>query len=253
MFYTYVIKSKKDGKLYTGFTNNLRKRFEEHNNGRVFSTKGRGPFELIYYEACPVRNDRYRWHLISNGACVDKQDASAREKYLKSGMGKRYLKNRMKRFLSVTGFTLIELALVALIIVVLVGISTPLFRKTFSDIELDEASYNIAKFMNYAQAKAVAEIVTTKIYFDFEKNIYWLTENNDPSKPDYFTRVTGRLGRVFSTPRGIDLEGAASTLVFYPSGRSEDFKISLKNQNGRVKLVRVKEETGQANAIDTEK
>lgn len=86
IFYTYVIRSTKDGKWYTGFTNNLRKRFMEHNKQRVVSTKDRGPFELIYFEAC--RNQ---------------EDALAREKYLKSGMGKRYLKNRMKRFLSLTG------------------------------------------------------------------------------------------------------------------------------------------------------
>jgi Predicted endonuclease containing a URI domain len=86
MIYTYVLKSKKDGKWYTGFTRNLRERFKQHNNNEVFSTKGRGPFELIYYEAC-----------------INEHDAAMREKYLKSGMGKRYLKNRLKRFLSLTG------------------------------------------------------------------------------------------------------------------------------------------------------
>ena len=78
-----MIQSAKDGKLYTGYTNDLRKRFTEHNAGKVISTKNRGPFELIYYEAC-----------------LHEQDAAAREKYLKTGMGKRYLKNRMNRFLS---------------------------------------------------------------------------------------------------------------------------------------------------------
>jgi putative endonuclease len=86
MYYTYVLLSKKDGKLYTGFTRDLRKRFSDHNNGNVPSTKNRGPFEMIYYEAC-----------------LNEQDATAREKYLKSGMGKRYLKNRLKCFLSLTG------------------------------------------------------------------------------------------------------------------------------------------------------
>ncbi len=86
MFYVYVIRSQKDSKLYTGFTSDLRKRFKEHNNNEVLSTKGRGPFELIYYEAC-----------------INEQDAKAREKYLKSGWGKRYLKNRLKRFLFPTG------------------------------------------------------------------------------------------------------------------------------------------------------
>lgn len=87
MFYVYVIRSKKDSKWYTGSTNNLRKRFNQHNKGKSTWTKGRGPFEIIYYEAC-----------------LNEEDARSREKYLKSGMGKRYLKNRLKRFLSLTGF-----------------------------------------------------------------------------------------------------------------------------------------------------
>lgn len=86
MYYTYVIQSKKDKKWYTGSTNNLRKRLIEHNSGKVTSTKNRGPFILIYYEAC-----------------LNEQDARCRERYLKSGMGKRYLKNRLRRFLSLTG------------------------------------------------------------------------------------------------------------------------------------------------------
>jgi len=86
MQYVYVLRSTKDGKWYTGCTEDLRKRFSEHNDGKVSSTKGRGSFELMYYEAS-----------------LNAEDAFAREKYLKSGMGKRYLKNRLKRFLSLTG------------------------------------------------------------------------------------------------------------------------------------------------------
>ena len=86
MHYVYVIRSNKDNKWYTGFTGDLRKRFRQHNDGEVTITKNRGPFKLIYYEAC-----------------LNKHDAISREKYLKTGMGKRYLKNRLKRFLSLTG------------------------------------------------------------------------------------------------------------------------------------------------------
>jgi putative endonuclease len=75
----------RDKEWYTGFTYDLRKRFDEHNEGKVSATKHRIPFKLIYYEAC-----------------YNAQDARSREKYLKSGMEKRYLKNRMKRFLSLT-------------------------------------------------------------------------------------------------------------------------------------------------------
>jgi putative endonuclease len=86
MYYVYVIQSRKDKQFYTGFTRDLQNRIQEHNTGRVPSTKERGPFELIYYEAC-----------------LNEQDGLAREKYLKSGMGERYLRNRLKRFLSLTG------------------------------------------------------------------------------------------------------------------------------------------------------
>lgn len=86
MYYTYVLKSRKDGRLYTGHTNNLRERLRQHNCGLNKSTKGRGSFIIIYYEAC-----------------LGEKDARSRETYLKSGMGKRYLKNRLKRSLSLTG------------------------------------------------------------------------------------------------------------------------------------------------------
>ena len=86
MYYVYLIQSRKDKQFYTGFTGDLQNRLREHNAGKVPSTKERGPFELIYYEAC-----------------LNEQDALAREKYLKSGMGKQYLKNRLRRFLSLTG------------------------------------------------------------------------------------------------------------------------------------------------------
>jgi putative endonuclease len=86
MCYTYVLYSKKDGNFYIGFTQDLKLRFDPHNKGRVKSTKGRRPFKLIYYEACFSRND-----------------ASHREKYLKTYHGKAYIIKRLKSFL--TGFT----------------------------------------------------------------------------------------------------------------------------------------------------
>ena len=78
-FYTYVLISQKDTEFYTGVTDNLNKRFEQHNAGLVFSTKHRVPLELIYFEACLNKDDAYR-----------------RERYLKTGVGKRFFKNRLK-------------------------------------------------------------------------------------------------------------------------------------------------------------
>ena len=82
-FYTYVLKSTKDGKFYTGYSNNLNKRITEHNEGKVPSTKNRIPLTLVYWEGC-----------------LNQQDATSREKYLKTAWGKRYIKNRIKNYLT---------------------------------------------------------------------------------------------------------------------------------------------------------
>ena len=57
MYYTYVLQSEKDGKFYTGFTSNLKLRFEQHNQGSVGTTRDRRPLRLIYYEACLDQNE----------------------------------------------------------------------------------------------------------------------------------------------------------------------------------------------------
>jgi len=82
MQYIYVLKSKTDGKNYVGYTKNLKLRFEQHNKGLVESTKNRKPLKLIYYEAC-----------------LNQQDATRREKYLKTVYGKRFIKSRLKSYL----------------------------------------------------------------------------------------------------------------------------------------------------------
>ena len=77
-YYTYVLKSKTDSNLYIGWTNDLRKRLESHNKGLVHSTKQRRPFELVYFEGCK-----------SESAAIK------REKQLKTGFGRAYLKRRV--------------------------------------------------------------------------------------------------------------------------------------------------------------
>lgn len=83
MQYVYVLRSDKDNKNYVGYTKNLKLRFEEHQKGRVASTKGRRPLKLIYYEAC-----------------LNQQDATHREKYLKTYHGKMFIKRRLKSYLT---------------------------------------------------------------------------------------------------------------------------------------------------------
>ena len=78
MYYTYVLRSTIDNQLYIGCTNNLKNRLVKHNNGFVNSTKYRLPLKLVYYEVC-----------------LDEQKAFQREKYFKTGFGRRFLSKRI--------------------------------------------------------------------------------------------------------------------------------------------------------------
>jgi len=61
MFYVYVLKSEKDGSIYIGYTNDLRRRLKEHNDLKNKSTKFRAPFKIVYYEAYQSKSDaKYR-------------------------------------------------------------------------------------------------------------------------------------------------------------------------------------------------
>ncbi|PCE63380.1 GIY-YIG nuclease family protein [Sediminicola luteus] len=74
--YVYVLKSKVDGRLYKGMTQNLELRLSQHNGGKVKSTKGYMPWVLVYHEIFETR-----------------QEARSREKYLKSAAGREVLKD----------------------------------------------------------------------------------------------------------------------------------------------------------------
>ena len=76
MYFVYAIKSLERNYIYVGLTDNLKRRFDQHNSGHERTTKPYAPFVLIYQVEYKTRTE-----------------ARAREKYLKSGIGKEYLKS----------------------------------------------------------------------------------------------------------------------------------------------------------------
>lgn len=156
-------------------------------------------------------------------------------------IGRKKKRNRL-------GYTLIELILSVLIIAILVGITTPLFRRQFSDLELRNTCYNIAKLIGFAQQKAIGEARYFKVNFDFEGGRYWLTTSEDMEK---FKRLKSKYGKIYSVPRNIKIEGRKRSSVFYPNGSSEAIDIvvrsrkkaySLKSKGrlGHVEVERIK-------------
>jgi putative endonuclease len=77
--YVYVIRSEKDGRFYVGLTSNVKKRVSQHNTGRTRSTKAYRPWKLFFFEEC-----------------LNRIEARKRERYLKSGYGKQWIKKSLK-------------------------------------------------------------------------------------------------------------------------------------------------------------
>jgi putative endonuclease len=75
MWFVYVIRSIETGRFYTGMTENLERRLKEHNQGKTKSTKAYAPWELVYKESVDSR-----------------LAARQREKWLKSGVGREFIK-----------------------------------------------------------------------------------------------------------------------------------------------------------------
>ena len=83
MHHIYVLRSIADDGFYIGYSANLTKRLRQHSQGDSFATSYRSPWKLIYYEAY-----------------LEQADALGRERYLKSGAGRRFLKSQLKEYLT---------------------------------------------------------------------------------------------------------------------------------------------------------
>jgi len=81
MYYVYVLQSEIDHGLYIGYTADLVSRLRVHNSGESRSTSSRVPLRLIYYEAYALE-----------------EDALGRERFLKSGAGRRYLDKQLRNY-----------------------------------------------------------------------------------------------------------------------------------------------------------
>jgi putative endonuclease len=83
MWYTYILESIKNKNFYIGSTDDLKRRFKEHNQGRGGKyTKKQGKFKIVFYEAY-----------------VDKKDALKAEKFFKSGYGREIIKDKLENYL----------------------------------------------------------------------------------------------------------------------------------------------------------
>jgi prepilin-type N-terminal cleavage/methylation domain-containing protein len=121
--------------------------------------------------------------------------------------------NRIKQ-----GFTFLELTFVVLIIAVLTGLSVPMLRNAFSNMQLLQSSSNLADVLNYARQAAILDRCEYRLRLDVSEKSFWIEQNGSKS------------GKVYSLPKGIEIYSKMDQIGFYPNGKSDDAEIIIKNK-----------------------
>lgn len=135
------------------------------------------------------------------------------------------------------------------IVMVLVGVSIPQFRRTFRHLQLQTVASDVAGLLTYASRRAVARGEVLRIHFDIEGRRYWLARAQEVSPAEKFETVSSKFGRVASVPGSISFASSTREVTFYPDGRADRFEMLIFDDSqdgyrlvtdvrtGRVKLV----------------
>lgn len=160
-------------------------------------------------------------------------------------------RNYARTYKFLTGFTLLELMLVAVIILALVTISIPLFKRTYEDLRLTSSAKEIAAIMQFCRERAVFERRTFVLNIDTDKMSYQIfTEDEDKKEP---LPLKSRWGRIFRIPDGIDVEVDEERIDFLPDGSTTPALIYLTNKEGKAFTISIEQGTGLVSVYDYKK
>ncbi len=151
------------------------------------------------------------------------------------------------------GFTLLELLFVVIIIGVLTALSAPVFKNSFTNLELSNSSYNLLHLMRYAQERSIVERIKYQLNFDSRLSRFWLTNEPDPLKPGQYSRLAGKIGRATVFPTGIKLETKNYLINFYPDGKIDQATIYLSSQNEKYFTIASQGQIGYVEIFDYKK
>lgn len=123
-----------------------------------------------------------------------------------------------KRFLSLTGFTLIEILFVVIILSILIGFSIPQLKNTYKNLELNSFAREMQSYMNYLSEQAVVTQEAISLSIDKDNKKYWATLMDEKN-----------VLKTVTIPDGIKLEISQKEILFYPDGSIDEVTIKLSN------------------------
>ena len=156
-----------------------------------------------------------------------------------------------KAFSNGAGFTLLELMLVAVIILALVTVSTPLFKKTYEDLRLTSCAKEAAAVMRFCRERAIFERRIFRINIDSDKKTYQaLAEEEDKQE---LVPLKSRWGRIFRLPDAIDVKAGEKEIDFFPDGTTTPALVYFTNKKGEGLTVSIEPDTGFVRVHDYKK
>lgn len=138
------------------------------------------------------------------------------------------------------GFTLIELALVAALMLVIIGLSAPSIKRTLSGFAAKNAALNISKLISYAQERAIIERRYYKVRFYPVSGQYRLFASSESAGRVVYGEVTEKFGGVFFLPQGISITCSAAEITLYPNGTCDEFSFTVVDRYGSGYQAKIK-------------
>jgi Tfp pilus assembly protein FimT len=149
------------------------------------------------------------------------------------------------------GFTLIEVTLVSVIILILITVSMPIFRRTYEDLKISSSANNIAHMINFARQRAIFERINYRFIIDDTNNTYQILAQYEDSPK--FEPLKDRWGRISRVPQGIEIHTDIKSIDFSPSGISGHASIYLVSNQGKTYSVILDGKRGIVEVDDDQK
>ena len=161
------------------------------------------------------------------------------------------MKNNNKYPLGICGFTLLELMLVSVIVLAMVAVSTPLFKRTYEDLKLTSSAKEMAALIHFCRERAVFERRHYLFSLDTDKKTYRaLVEDEEREE---FLPLKSRWGRIFKLADDIAIETDVERIEFSAGGRPTPAVIYLTNNKDVTHTILVEKNTGRIRVYDYKK
>jgi prepilin-type N-terminal cleavage/methylation domain-containing protein len=153
--------------------------------------------------------------------------------------------------ISKQGFTLLELIIVSVIILILITVSVPLYRRTYEGLKTTFYVKDITRMMNFCRERAVFERRHYRFVIDQEDNTYRILAEDEES--GRFKPSEDRWGRVFKVPEDISIISAQQEINFMPSGVSDSAVIHITSKENKTHSISLDGSTGSIKYYDKTK